>query len=210
MDFPETIEVIAVQLPARETRFRENPVRAMQPLVEGMVIDVRAFVDKPFAIFGHSVGALVAFELARLLMRGGDPPSMLIASAHTAPDVPYKGRRFSEMPDDRLVDELRRINPGASAALDNHELAQQMLPVVRADFALNEGYSFTEGALSCDVAVLGGREDPDVPPDALLAWQRHTSALLSVHLFPGGHFFLHQEPARVQRALVAQLGCLER
>jgi medium-chain acyl-[acyl-carrier-protein] hydrolase len=114
------------------------------------------------------------------------------------------------MPDDRLVDKLRRLNPGASAALDRHKLAQQMLPVVRADFALNEGCSFTEGALSCDLAVLSGREDPDLPPNALLAWQHHTSAVLSVHLFPGGRFFLHQEPARVQRALVAQLRCLER
>jgi len=191
---PADVEVCPVQLPGRGTRLMERPFTQLSPLIEALAQALVPFLDKPFAFFGHSLGALVSFELARRVRRQyGVHPLRLFVSAGRAPQIPHRGPRIHTLPDKEFLMELRRLNGTPSELLGHEELMEIMLTVLRADFALYETYLYsTEPPLNCPITAFGGLQDHRVSDSDLEAWSAQTSVSFSKRMFPGDHFFLKQ------------------
>ncbi len=193
------IELLAVQLPGREARLSEPPHRAMTPLIMELADAFEQTVRSPYALFGHSMGALVVFELARELRRRGlPPPRQLICSGRRAPTIPNDGPPLHAMPDAAFVDELvRRYDAIPRAILDEPELMALFMPVLKADFAVFESHVHQhERPLDCDIALYGGRDDPQTPE--MDGWASLAAGQCTRRLFDGGHFYL-----AAQRRLLA-------
>ncbi|MBZ5724670.1 MAG: glycosyltransferase [Acidobacteriia bacterium] len=188
--------VCPVRLPGRESRHREAPFERMAPLVEALAGAIAPYLAQPFAFFGHSMGAAVAFELARLLRRRGRPlPRILIVSAARAPQ--YRRRHIPPPPpeDGDLIEELRRLQGMPSRAIEDPAPLSAILPALRADAALYRNYVYAEDApLPCAIRAYGGAQDGNVRPEHLHAWAEQTTASFAVRLFPGGHFYLQPPP----------------
>lgn len=202
------IEVLAVQLPGRETRVLEPPFRRMGPLVTALADAVEAEIDKPFAVFGHSMGARLGFELIReLRRRGGPAPVALFASACKAPHLPRTPLPSLEtLPEHLFVARLRDMNGTPPEILENPELLELVLPGMRADFAVVDGYTYTdEPALSCPIRAFGGTQDTEAREDELLGWQAHTTSSFGLHMLPGGHFVIATQREAMTRCIAEEL-----
>ncbi len=191
---PRDIEVCPIQLPGRGTRLTEPPFTKLSCLIEALAQALDPLLDKPFAFFGHSLGALIAFELARQIRRQhGVHPVHLFVSAGRAPQIPHRAPPIHTLPDKEFLAELRRLNGTPRELLDHEELMEVMLPILRADFALYETYLYsTEPPLSCPISAFGGLQDRRVSASDLEAWRSQTSASFSLRMFPGDHFFLKE------------------
>jgi medium-chain acyl-[acyl-carrier-protein] hydrolase len=200
---PDTVEVCPVQLPGREARFREPAFTRLRPLTEALAGALRPHLDRPFAFFGHSMGALVAFELARRLSRDGGPqPVRLFVSGCAAPTVRRDGRPLHGLPGSAFRKELRRLQGTPAAVLDNDELMRLLLPTLRADFALCETYAFAPGPhLTCAIGAWGGLGDDTVSCRDLAPWRQQTTGRFRLRLLPGDHFFLQTARRLLLRAL---------
>lgn len=203
---PPSVEVCAVQLPGRGIRLREPPLRDTVAVVKHVTEVIYGTLDKPFAFFGHSMGALVSFETARNLRRlGVRQPEHLFVSGRSAPKFRYPERPLHALPEGELMDELRRLNGTPREVLDNPELMSLMLPTLRADFEVCETYKYTpEAPLGCPVSVQGGLQD-DIERARLEAWAEETCAGFSLEMFPGDHFFLHTSTQLLLRSLSQHL-----
>lgn len=203
----DEVEVCPVQLPGRENRVREPAFDRLQPLVEALAGVLAGWRDLPWAMFGHSNGALIAFELARHAARTGAPgPVHLFASGRRAPDVPSRQRDVHGLPEGELIDELRTLGGMPQALLDHPELLQLVLPVLRADMAMTETYTPTPGAtVDVPITACTGLWDGKVSEDEARAWGRHTTAGFRLRTFPGDHFYLFAERDAVIQALSADL-----
>jgi medium-chain acyl-[acyl-carrier-protein] hydrolase len=190
---PDDIEVCPVQFPGRGTRLTESPFTQLSTLVEALAEDLVPILDKPFAFFGHSLGALVAFELARHLSKGsGVQPIRLFVSGDRAPHLPPRHRPIHALPTGEFLTELRRLNGTPGQILENVELMQIMVPVLRADFSVYETYVYaTEPPLNCFISGFGGLQDQRVSREDLEAWRDQTNDAFSLRMFPGDHFFLN-------------------
>ncbi len=199
--FSSEIEVCAVQPPGREQRLAEKPFTQFRPYIEAMTNALAPSLARPFAFFGHSLGALAAFECARALRsRSADDPIALFVSGCRAPSVPFRDSRTVNLSDESFLDELRRLNGTPREALEHPELMALLLPMLRADFSVYESYEHQPAApLDCPVHAFGGVDDARVTQTDLAGWRAETSSCFSLRMFPGDHFFLH--PA--QRALTA-------
>jgi phosphopantetheine--protein transferase-like protein len=204
---PASVEVCPVQLPGREARLSEPGFDRLTPLVETLARELRPHFDRPFAFFGHSLGALVGFELARQLRRSGGPqPVCLFASGRRAPQIPNLDPPIHDLPEPAFRAELRRFSGTPPAVLDHDELMALVLPRLRADFALSETYVYTpEPAFAFPVFALGGLEDPRVERPQLEAWREHTTGPFQLRMLPGNHFFLHSAEDRVLEILGGEL-----
>jgi medium-chain acyl-[acyl-carrier-protein] hydrolase len=204
---PPEVEVCPVQLPGRENRIAERPFDRVEPLVAALADAVRPWLDLPWALFGHSNGALIGFELARALRaRGLSGPRHLFASGRRAPDVPVQGRALSPLPDDEFLSELADLGGISRELLEHHEIMQMLLPVLRADVALYETYEFRDEApLNCPITAYGGVADARTTHESIEAWGRHTRGPFVVRMFPGGHFFHQSEREDFLRVLSADL-----
>jgi surfactin synthase thioesterase subunit/glycosyltransferase involved in cell wall biosynthesis len=193
---PEGVAVIPVRLPGRETRISEPPIERMGPLAEALAQAIRPFTGERFAFYGHSMGAVIAFELARELRRQGLPaPAGLFVSAARAPQFRLNHVPPPEPSDAQLIAELRRLEGVPAEALADEELVKTILPVVRADSALYRNYVYTEEPpLECPIRAYGGTEDPNITRDHLEAWARQTTASFALEMLPGGHFFVNSPP----------------
>ena len=191
---PADVEVCPVQLPGRGTRMVERPYTQLSPLVEALAQALAPLLDRPFAFFGHSLGALVSFELARRIRRQyGVHPVRLFVSAGRAPQILHRGLPIHTLPDKEFLMELRRLNGTPSELLDHAELMELMLPLLRADFAVYETYQYSsEAPLNCPISAFGGLQDNKVSDSDLDAWRVQTSVSFSLRMFPGDHFFLQQ------------------
>ncbi len=189
---PEAVEVCAVQLPGRENRVHEPLYTDMTRLVPAAADALSPHLTKPFAFFGHSMGAHVAFELTRALRRRGGPlPRHLYVSGRWAPQIPPRDPPTYDLPDAEFRQELRRLNGGRQAASESSELTTALLPMIRADFAICETYAYEEGPpLACPIAAWGGANDPDVTVADVQAWRDQTTTSFSCDIMPGDHFFL--------------------
>jgi medium-chain acyl-[acyl-carrier-protein] hydrolase len=205
--FAGSIEVCPVELPGRGVRVGEPCVGRLVPLAKALAQGVAPHLDGgPFAIFGHSMGALLAFELARELRRHGLLAAQLLVAGRSAPHIPEPRLDTHQLPDREFLDHLRRLNGTPPGVLEHEELMQILLPMLRADFAVSETYVFEEEPpLSCPIGVLGGHDDPDTSPAELEAWRRHTSGPCRVRMFAGDHFFLHALQDQVVEALREEL-----
>lgn len=190
--FPSEIELRPVRLPGREGRFKEACYREATPLAQALVEGLSSYLDLPFAFFGHSMGALLAFELARALRRRGDPgPFSLMVSGRSAPHLPLSRAILHTLPDPALIDELRNYGGTPEIVLRNDEIMELFLPMIRADFAISETYVHTPDApLKCPIRAFGGETDHMVSKTELDAWRQQTSDSFALRMFPGGHFYL--------------------
>ena len=190
---PREIEVCPVNLPGREARLREPPITDMDRLVRSVVRALLPYVDKPFALFGHSMGALVGFETARHLRREyGLSPAHLFVSGHVAPIYLEMVPRRHTLPEPQFSDELRYLNGTPREVLNNPELMELILPILRADFELCETYKYeSEPPLDCPLSVYGGLQDEFAECEHLEGWRHETTGPFAIHLLRGDHFFLH-------------------
>ena len=200
---PADIEVALVHLPGRESRLREAPYTQIEPLVNAAVTALRPYLDIPYAMFGHSMGALVAFELARRFEEDGQgAPRHLFVSGRRAPQMPPRRPPIAHLPDDQFVREIcSRYNGIPDEVLRHPDLLALLLPGLRADLTLVEGYVHRAGSpLPCPIVAMGGSADAEATEAELVGWRHQTTAALSVRMFPGGHFYLqtaHEELMRI-------------
>lgn len=202
-----SIEVCAVQLPGRGARFREKTYSSMPPLVEALADVIRDHHTLPFAFFGHSLGGLLAFELARYCQRYCLPmPERLLVSGCDAPQYSASGGRLHTLPDEALVGALKEYNGTPPEILENRELMALALPAIRADFALVETYRYRPGPpLNMPITVLAGKRDDHVLPQHLEGWRRETIDACRIQWFEGDHFFIHTERQAVLDCIGAEL-----
>lgn len=207
---PAEVEVCPVQLPGRENRIAEPAIDRVPPLVEALTDAVSPWLDRPFAVLGHSNGAMIGFELVRELRRRGRPgPLHLFASGRRAPDVAARTPPIHQCPDDVFIAELKALGGMPDALLEHPELIELLVPLLRADVALHETYAFVEEPpLETPITAYRGETDPKVTLEDVEAWARHTRGPFTLRTFPGGHFFLQDDRASFLRTLSADLAPL--
>lgn len=201
------VQLYPVQYPGRGTRLRERPYTDCRALVEALARAIVPLTEKPFAFFGHSMGAVIAFELARVLRAShGREPAHMFLGGRRAPQIPPRERPTYDLPEPEFVEELRRLNGTPPQALEHPELMEMLIPIIRADFQVAETYRCAEGPrLGCPFSIFGGAGDEDVMREDLEAWCEQTSGPCSVTMFDGGHFFLQSAEDEVVRAVARTL-----
>jgi medium-chain acyl-[acyl-carrier-protein] hydrolase len=204
---PTTIELCPIQLPGRENRLGETVGGDIRAVAETIAGEILPFATKPFALFGHSMGALLAFELARALRRmGGPAPERLLLSAHRGPHVPLRRTRLHTLSDAEFLRELQRLGGTPKEVFEHKDLLDMMLPTLRADFALCDGYVYTpEEKLDIPFVLYAGREDTEATPQEVESWRDHSAQSARMRIFPGGHFFLRSERDLLLRAIASAL-----
>ncbi|HSB14171.1 MAG TPA: thioesterase domain-containing protein [Bryobacteraceae bacterium] len=205
---PPEVLICPVRLPGRESRLSEPPFRSMETLIAELAKAIEPYLSQPYAFFGHSMGAAVAFELVRRLRRQGlPPPAGLFVSGARAPQFRLGHVPAPEPSDEEFLDELRRLEGVPAAILENRELLQVILPALRADTELYRNYVYVEEPpLACPIRAYGGVGDPNVKPEHLGAWGRQTTVGFSLRTFDGGHFFVDSARDEFLRALAGDLG----
>ncbi|MDQ6713103.1 MAG: alpha/beta fold hydrolase [Candidatus Dormibacteraeota bacterium] len=192
------IEVIGVQLPGRGHLVAQPPYRALQPLVVDLARAMSGMLDKPFMLFGHSMGALLGFELARWLRRAyGVAPLVLFAAACPAPQLPRRQKLLHALPSTQLWSEIYRLGGTPDQVLASDDLRALVEPALRADLMICETYQYVEERpLSCPVVVFAGSDD-DVSVEELQGWTAQTTSSFRIAMFPGGHFLASSELPRL-------------
>lgn len=193
------IEVVAVRLPGRETRRREEPARDLGELLPRMVDALTPWLDRPHAWFGHSLGALLAFEAGRLLSARGHAPTRVLVSGRRAPDSAPREDPVHAAPLPALLTYLRGLGGTVGEVLDDPAMVAWLEPALRADLAMAENYEpvANRGPLHCPMSVFGGEDDRLTTAEELQAWAATTQGPCLVRRMSGGHFFLHEPPERL-------------
>lgn len=206
-DLPPTIEVCAIQYPGRENRLAEPLLSSSEPLVEALTVDLQPYLDRPYAFFGHSLGALVAFDVARLLaQRQQSQPLHFFVSARAAPQLPTIEPPIHQLPPAEFIHKITALNGTPDEILRNAELMDLLYPILRADFAINETYVYRHGLpLDCPISALGGLRDSLISRAQLEAWSEQTRGPFAVRMFPGHHFFLHEMRSLLLRIVTQDL-----
>lgn len=192
------IEVVAVQLPGREDRLDEPLLQEMDLVTAPLADALSPLLDRPFAFFGHSTGAVICFELARVLRQRGLPqPRLLIVSGQNAPGLKPAAPRH-QLSDPEFIEVLRDCDGTPDVVLGNPELLELLLPRIRADGAIFETYPYEQQSpLDCRIVALHGLEDDLVSSAGLEGWKAETRESFHCYGFPGGHFFLQDMEERV-------------
>jgi len=204
---PPGIEVVPIQPPGRGNRFAEPAFDRMDSLMAALTTAIEPFLDRGVALFGHSVGAVAAFELAhRLLDQFGFNVSHLFVSGARAPQVPRKRRNFHDLPEDEFLAELKKLNGTPPEILENPELMRMISATLRADFAMAETYKCKHTQpLTCPITAFGGLDDTRVTHEDLEAWRVQTSGPFDVRRIPGDHFFIHGSSSLILQVLARKL-----
>lgn len=205
---PQEVEICPVQLPGREGRLLEPPFSDLSTLIDELAVALSSFLDMPYVFFGHSMGALISFELTRHLrqMKHHPLPAHLFVSGRRAPQILDPDPPTSHLPDAEFVEELRRLKGTPEEVLENEELLHLLMPVIRADFHLCETHTYIHGyPLECPITAFGGLYDTEVPRQMIAAWKEQTSSAFRLRFFDGGHFFLHKERDALLAALLQDL-----
>lgn len=194
--FPAEINICLVHLPGRGRRIAEAPFTNFRPLIESIADAIANHVPQPFAFYGHSMGAMISFELARELRRRGDKGLQhLFLSGRRAPTTPRLEEPIFDLPHDEFIAAVKKLNGTPHELLDDPELRDLFLPLLRADFEIVDTYVFqSEEPLCCPITVYGGLRDDHVSLESLREWQKQTVATCKTKMFPGDHFFI-QDPA---------------
>jgi surfactin synthase thioesterase subunit len=204
---PAQVEICAVQLPGRGARFHETPLTDFKALIATLSDVIAAELAQPFAFFGHSLGALLAFELARYQKRCSRPqPAQLIVSGCEAPQFRSPPERLHLLSDEGLIDRLRELNGTPRDILAHRELMEVLLPTIRADMALVGDFAYrAEALLDIPMSVFAGREDDIEPENQVHGWAKETRAGCDVHWFDGDHFFINASSEAVLACLAQKL-----
>lgn len=181
-----------MELPGHGKRLAEPLVDTADELVDALAEELEPFFDKPLAIFGHSMGALLGFELARFLRDEGAEPLYLLVSGHVAPQLDDSPDPIHQLPKVEFIEKIRELEGTPEEVLKNAELRELVLPILRADFKVCETYKFEERTkLDCPITAFGGLADQHVRREDLEAWRHRTSGPFSLRMFRGGHFFIN-------------------
>ncbi|MFD7558966.1 MULTISPECIES: thioesterase II family protein [unclassified Streptomyces] len=205
-------DVLAIQYPGRQDRRHEPAITVTEQLVDGIHRALRPWADRPLVLFGHSMGAVLGFELARRMEAEGEPPLGLIVSGRRAPHMPRPDSVHTKG-DEALLAEIRKLSGTDPGVLADEEIVRMVLPAIRADFKAIETHRHrpTPGqdtALNCPLSVLTGESDPRVTLHEALEWREHTTGTFTFRSFPGGHFYLTPQQDAVTRAIAEDLAAL--
>ncbi|HEU4889422.1 MAG TPA: alpha/beta fold hydrolase [Thermoanaerobaculia bacterium] len=201
---PKSFSMIAVQPPGREDRLFERSFERMPDLVAATADALIPFLHSPYALFGHSMGGMLAYELAQELRRRNAPlPMHLFVSGAPAPHVAGQIPPIYHLPEPQLLDEIRRRYRGLpDEVLQSRELLDLLLPRLRADLAVTGTYVYRDSPpLTCPITAFGGEDDETVTPAMIAAWREHTVTSFRSEMFPGGHFFVSNVASRIIAAL---------
>lgn len=205
---PPDVEVCPVQLPGRESRLREAPFEMPGPLIQAVADALQPYLrDLPFVFFGHSMGAMIGFELARELRRRGQAlPLHLFVSGRRAPQVPDREEPIHALPEPEFIEKLRELNGTPEEVLQHAELMKLLIPVLRADFAVNETYAYTgEEPFEMGISCFGGLGDKEVSRDDCALWKDQTRGRFRLRMLPGDHFFVHSAKDMILESVARDL-----
>lgn len=206
--FPDILEVCPIQLPGRESRLREAPLTQIQRMAEILASELKQYLDRPYILYGYSLGALIAFELARQLRRQKVAlPICLYALARPAPHLAQTKHPLHQLPDDTFLVELCRQFDGMSPAiLQDKELMNLLLPILRADVTALETYVYqAEDPLQCSIRAFGGSSDTTTTEEEMRGWKQHTLGSFEMRIFPGDHFFIRTNQQSIIDSIAAQI-----
>lgn len=206
---PGDVELAVPCLPGRDARAAEPPLACMAGLVGRLADDLEDGLDKPYALFGHSLGALVAFDLAHeVTRRGGPPPTALVVSGQRAPSVPYPHKPVFRLDDDAFIDAVQARHDAIPAAILAHgEMLTHYRRLLRADFTLVEDYGYTRRArLPCPIVCIRGEDDKFVTAEHAVGWREETLSDCEFVTVPGGHFYPRDLQGPLFRILSRVLG----
>ena len=206
VEFPSNMEVWTAHYPGRGSRYNEPPIKEFDILLDELYKTIRPLLNKPFAFFGHSMGGLIAFELARKLRQQNlSLPQTLFISACAAPQILNPHPPIHTLPNREFIKSLQSLNDIPAEILNNAELMQLILPSLRADFEAVENYQYTsnEPPLTCPIIAFGGHDDPRVSREQLEGWAVHTNDFRSRY-FPGDHFFINTARKSVIDSIVSE------
>jgi surfactin synthase thioesterase subunit len=189
---PKNVELVIVQPPGRGTRMFEQAFSTMASLTTELLKVFPNYIDKPYIFFGHSLGSRVAFELTKQLQILSLPlPQYFIASGSRGPHIASTKKSIHHLPDDEFIAELKRLNGTPQAVIENKELMELFLPLLRADFEIADNYCFTGNvSFNCPIFVLSGEEDIDITQFHLESWGDFFNSTAEVHMISGNHFFI--------------------
>lgn len=205
-ELPIYMEGWAAHYPGRGSRHNETPINDLRSLIEKLAEYIQPLLDKPFAFFGHSMGGLAAFELTRYLRKHNLPqPTMLFISACGAPDLPTPHPYIHKLPDAEFLEAVQKFNGTPSELLQQLEVMQIILPMLRADFEAIECYHYATDELPLNVPItaFGGRDDSRVSREHLERWALHTNSNFRCQYFSGDHFFLNTARESIITSIVA-------
>ena len=207
VSLPRQIEVCPALLPGRGVRLNTPAYTNLLALTREVANVIRPLLDLPFAFFGHSMGALISFELSRELRRLEQPqPLHLFLAAHTPPHVPRTREPKFNLSDSEIIERIKEINGTPAEILDHPELMAMMMPLLRADFEMVDSYTYVPDApLNSPITVLGGLQDQDVTRESLQEWEKQTTGRFSLRMFPGDHFFVNTASSTIYQVLGREL-----
>jgi medium-chain acyl-[acyl-carrier-protein] hydrolase len=201
---PTEIELYLIHIPGRDKRFKEAPYQNLLFLAETLAEGLHPYLDKPFAFYGHSMGGLLSYEVVRQLQsRYSQHPVHLFVSSHRAPHLPEIYPDLHDLTDEELLVETeRRYGALPDIVLQDRELLQIFLPIMRADLTMLETYQYKPSEpLDCPISVFGGSDDDSVHEDQLSAWREQTGSSFSLKMFEGDHFFIQAKRADLIQAI---------
>lgn len=204
---PGDVEVCPVQLPGRESRLREQPFTRSEALIPAVADALEPYMDMPFVFFGHSMGGMISFELSReLRRRDRTPPLHIFVSGRRAPQVPAREEPIHDLPEPEFIVKLRELNGTPEEVLQHAELMKLLVPILRADFAVNETYTYTqEEPFDIGISAFGGLGDDEVTKEDLELWRSQTRGRFRLRMLPGDHFFLHSGKDLLTEAIARDL-----
>jgi surfactin synthase thioesterase subunit len=204
---PDHVEFCPVEYPGHGTRRAEPLINRIPKLVESAAAGLADEFDSPYALYGHSLGSIVAFELARHMTAAGKPPAHLFVSGRKAPQLQRPHKDMHKMSDDAFVDAIMQRYGGIpQEVLDEPELLAMMMPMARADIEMYELYAYAPGEqLPCRISTFAGEEDHSHPPAELNAWNEQSVVGCTSSVLPGGHFFINTHKDLFLQRLSQQL-----
>jgi surfactin synthase thioesterase subunit len=196
-----SVDVVAIQYPGRQDRRHEQPIGDMHELADRIAAILGRQPRLPLTLFGHSMGAVLAFEVARRLEAAGDGPARIYVSGRRAPST-HRVETIHLRDDQGIIEELRNGDGTAAAILNDSEMLQAALPALRADYMATESYRCADGAtVDCPITAMTGDRDPKTTLEEAEAWERHTTGAFDLKVYPGGHFFLADNGPKINTAL---------